>query len=111
MLASLAFLLSSSSVGMKKSVKDVCQRVGVFDFSVSPSQVGITAASAAAYGFHSMFSIVCQVASRVGLNLLLRRCLRLCDSVRLQDLWRQLRLGTSSARSQALRQQHGVLVR
>ena len=50
--------------GMNKSVKDVCQRMGVFAFSVSPSQVGIVAASAAAYGFYFMFSIVCQVARR-----------------------------------------------
>ena len=50
--------------GMKKSVKDVCLRMGVFAFSVSPSRDGIAAASAAAYGFYFMFSIVCQVASR-----------------------------------------------
>ena len=50
--------------GMKKGVKDVCQRMGVFAFSVSPKQVGIAAASAAAYGFYFMFSIVCQVACR-----------------------------------------------
>ena len=57
--------------GLKKSAKDLCQRIGVFAFSVSPSQVGIVAASAAAYGYYFMFSVatafVCffsQVASR-----------------------------------------------
>ena len=50
--------------GMKKSVKDVCQRMGVFAFNVFPLQVGIAAASAAAYRFYFMFSIFCQVESR-----------------------------------------------
>ena len=51
-------------LGMKKSVKDVCQRIGVFAFSVSPSQVGIAAASAAAFGYYFMFSVVYQDARR-----------------------------------------------
>ena len=38
--------------GVKKSVKDVCQRIGVFAFSVSPSLV------------YFMFSTFCQDASR-----------------------------------------------
>ena len=49
--------------GMKKSVKDVCQRIDVFAFS-APSQVGIAAASAAAYRLYFMFSTFCQDASR-----------------------------------------------
>ena len=49
--------------GMKKSVKDVCQRIDVCAFS-APSQVGIAAASAAASRLFFMFSTFCQDASR-----------------------------------------------
>ena len=62
--------------GMKKSVKAVCQRMGVFAFSVSPSQVGIAAASAAGragafvyiFCLEGVFAFVCafgQIASLV----------------------------------------------
>ena len=43
--------------GLKNSVKDLRQRIGVFAFSVFPSQVGIVAASAAAYAYYFMFCV------------------------------------------------------
>ena len=67
--------------GLRKNVKDyLCQRMGVFAFSVFPSQVGIVAASAAASGSCFMFSVVSQVASGAAAawrHLLCGRCLRL----------------------------------